>query len=48
VEKIEVRWPDGSTETIKDIPADRQIVIRQGGGLQSAEKFLPVPRLFKT
>jgi enediyne biosynthesis protein E4 len=48
VEKIEVRWPDGSTETVKDIPGDRQIVIRQGGGLQSAEKFLPVPRLFKT
>lgn len=35
VQKIEVRWPDGQVDIIKDAPADRYIVITQGKGLTS-------------
>ena len=47
-EKIQVRWPDGSVESVKDITADRRIIIRQGGGLQKSEKFLPLPGLLRS
>jgi hypothetical protein len=30
---IEVRWPSGRTETIKDVPAGRVATIREGAGL---------------
>jgi hypothetical protein len=40
VEKIEIRWPDGSIESLKDVPAGQRIVIRQGKGLLSSKKFL--------
>jgi hypothetical protein len=46
VDKIEVRWPDGSEETMKDILADQRIVVRQGKGL-SSQKLLPLPRIYK-
>jgi enediyne biosynthesis protein E4 len=47
VDKIEIRWPDGSVETLKGIPGDQRIVIRQGKGLQSSEKLLPLPSIYK-
>jgi hypothetical protein len=47
-EKIQVRWPDGSVESVKDITADRRIIIRQGGGLQKSEKFLSLPGLLRS
>jgi enediyne biosynthesis protein E4 len=47
VDKIEVRWPDGSVETLKDVPGDQRILIRQGKGLQSSEKLLALPRIYK-
>jgi predicted nucleotidyltransferase len=31
VEKVEVTWPDGTTRTVVDLPANRLLVIRQGG-----------------
>jgi hypothetical protein len=43
-EKIEVRWPDGSAETITNVVANRRIVIRQGKGLESSELFVDSPR----
>jgi hypothetical protein len=47
MDKIEIRWPDGSVETLKNIPGDQRIVIRQGKGLQSSEKLLPLPSIYK-
>ena len=46
-DKIEVRWPDGSVETLKDVPGDQRILIRQGKGLQSSEKLLALPRIYR-
>jgi hypothetical protein len=47
VDKLEVRWPDGSVETLKDIPGDQRIVVRHGRGVQSGQTLLPVPSIYK-
>jgi hypothetical protein len=31
VERIEVRWPDGSRDTMKNVAADRYVTITQSG-----------------
>ena len=28
IDRLEVRWPDGSRQTMTDVPADRRLVIR--------------------
>jgi hypothetical protein len=30
---IEIRWPNGQTETLKDVPANRFVTIKEGVGL---------------
>ena len=40
---LEIRWPDGSTETLDNIPAGRWITVRQGEGVIASRK-LPEPR----
>ena len=47
-DKIEVRWPDGITETIKDVPANHRLVIRQGQGLVGKERYSQPPRILIT
>jgi hypothetical protein len=32
-ERVDVRWPDGRTETLRNVDADQLITIRQGEGL---------------
>jgi hypothetical protein len=32
-EQIEIRWPNGRTETLKDVPANRFITIKEGVGV---------------
>jgi hypothetical protein len=32
-DQIEIRWPNGGTETLKDVPADRFITIKEGVGV---------------
>jgi enediyne biosynthesis protein E4 len=34
VEQIEIRWPKGETEIIKDVAADRIVTIKEGAGVQ--------------
>jgi enediyne biosynthesis protein E4 len=34
VEQIEIRWPNGETETIKDISANQILTIKEGSGIQ--------------
>ena len=38
---LEVRWPNGRTETFANVPADRLIRIKEGQGILSAD---PLPR----
>ena len=44
VESIEIHWPSGKTETIKDVPADKFYSILQGSGLVPFEKIRPVKK----
>jgi hypothetical protein len=32
-DQIEIRWPNGQTETLKDVPANRFITIKEGVGV---------------
>jgi len=34
VDRIEVRWPNGETEIVRDIPVDRIVTVREGQGIQ--------------
>ena len=34
IDRIEVKWPDGRTDTYRDLPVNRYYTIRQGSGLQ--------------
>jgi hypothetical protein len=33
VDKVEIRWPDGSTETVQVPGVDRQLTVTQGKGV---------------
>jgi hypothetical protein len=39
VERVDVRWPSGATETLRDLPVDRAFVVREGQGIVSARAF---------
>ena len=47
VERIDVRWPDGQIETIRDVPADQILTVTEGRGITgrsvSAADDLPRP-----
>jgi hypothetical protein len=40
VDQLEVRWPNGRVDVVRDIPADRMIDIREGSGVISSGAFL--------
>ena len=35
-DQVEIRWPNGNTEIIKDIPANQIITIKEGAGVIKA------------
>jgi enediyne biosynthesis protein E4 len=37
VDRLTVHWPRGGTETLRDVPADQRLLIREGAGLVPAE-----------
>ncbi len=39
IERLEVRWPGGQTEVIKNPPVDRILTVKEGAGLVSAKPF---------
>jgi hypothetical protein len=39
-DRLEVRWPSGQTETLRDLPAGRILTIREGKGLARAAPFV--------
>jgi hypothetical protein len=45
--KVEVRWPDGTSDTYTDIPANHQVVLRQGSPKPELSAFHPVPPMYK-
>jgi hypothetical protein len=42
VERIEVLWPSGTVDSVKDIPANRLIYVKEGAGIVRTEVF-PAP-----
>jgi enediyne biosynthesis protein E4 len=39
VERIDVRWPAGDVETIRDVPADQMLTVTEGTGIISRSAF---------
>jgi hypothetical protein len=31
--QIEIRWPNGQTETVKDVPVNQTVRIKEGSGV---------------
>jgi hypothetical protein len=44
VDKVEITWPSGLKETLKDLPADHFYSVLEGQGVVPAEKIRPVPK----
>jgi hypothetical protein len=36
---LEIRWPNGGREVIEGVAADQLVVIREGAGIVSRQKF---------
>jgi enediyne biosynthesis protein E4 len=43
VERIEVSWPSGTVDTLKDIPANRLVYVKEGAGIVRTEVFPAAP-----
>jgi hypothetical protein len=41
VSSLEIRWPNGAMETLKDIPANQLIYVKEGEGIIRTQKFEP-------
>jgi enediyne biosynthesis protein E4 len=41
---LEIRWPNGGTEVIKDVEADQLVVVKEGSGIIRHDKFSPAPK----
>jgi hypothetical protein len=41
-DSIEIRWPSGKIETLKDVPADRLYAVLEGTGIVPFERIRPV------
>ena len=44
IDSLEIRWPSGKVETIKDLEADKFYSILEGQGIVPAEKIRPAER----
>jgi len=42
IDSLEIRWPSGKVETIKDLQADKFYSVLEGEGIVAAEKIRPV------
>jgi len=45
IDLIEVRWPTGKTESLKDVAADKMYTITEGQGINEGVSFNPMPPL---
>ncbi len=39
VERLEIRWPSGQVDTLKNIPANQVITVKEGKGIVRTEAF---------
>ena len=39
VDLLEIRWPSGQVETVKDLAVNRLVTIKEGAGVVGIEKF---------
>jgi hypothetical protein len=39
VDRIEIEWPSGTTETVKDLLASQIVVVKEGGGIITRKNF---------
>jgi hypothetical protein len=44
VDRIEIRWPSGATETLQNLSADRLYVIMEGEGIVPPERARPIAK----
>jgi len=44
VDRIEIRWPSGGTETLQNLSADRLYVIKEGEGIVPPERARPIAK----
>jgi hypothetical protein len=42
IDKVDIRWPSGASETLRNVPGDHFYVVREGSGAVPAEKARPV------
>jgi hypothetical protein len=43
-ERLEIRWPDGSTEVVENLSANQRVTVRQGKGIVSRAPLRPALR----
>jgi hypothetical protein len=43
MESVEIRWPSGKIEALKDVPADKIYTIVEGQGIQNSAPFSALP-----
>jgi len=43
LDRVEILWPTGKTETIANLDADRIYVVKEGEGVVPRERVRPVP-----
>jgi len=41
IESLEIRWPSGAMETLKNLEADKSYSVLEGQGIVLAEKIRP-------
>jgi len=41
IESLEIRWPSGAVETLKNLEADKFYNVLEGQGIVAAEKIRP-------
>jgi hypothetical protein len=44
MDKVEIRWPNGALETLRNVPADAIYTIAEGQGIKSTIKLPPPSR----
>jgi enediyne biosynthesis protein E4 len=42
IDSVEIRWPSGKMETLKDLLADQFYAVLEGQGIVAAERVRPV------
>jgi hypothetical protein len=43
-QRLEIRWPDGSTEVVENLSANQRVTVRQGKGIVSRAPLRPALR----